>query len=148
MRRKIKFNKPLWAKRGYGGTGRRAGLRILWETVQVRFLLSAPNKQKAMVEPSLFVYVDAVNANLTYGSPVSHGGQPLAKLCFAFPLSRGRKPVIRTNKNAPRRVRFLLVLKVKELIRAHENILLAKDFWEKEQPFYVFTLKTLRVYYK
>ena len=29
---------------GYGGTGRRAGLRILWATVQVRFLLSAPKK--------------------------------------------------------------------------------------------------------
>ncbi len=29
---------------GYGGTGRRAGLRILWIPVQVQLLLSAPTK--------------------------------------------------------------------------------------------------------
>ena len=30
---------------GYGGIGRRAGLRILWVTVQVRLLLSAPEEK-------------------------------------------------------------------------------------------------------
>jgi hypothetical protein len=32
------------AKCGHGGIGRHAGLRIQWETMQVRILLSAPEK--------------------------------------------------------------------------------------------------------
>ena len=46
--------------------------------------------------PTLIVYVDAVNANLTYGSPTRRGGKPLAKRLFCLPLNKGRKPVIRT----------------------------------------------------
>ena len=52
MCRKIKTSRKFGFISGYGGTGRRAGLRILWETVQVRFLLSAPKKR--WVFPSLF----------------------------------------------------------------------------------------------
>ena len=34
-----------WILCGRGGTGRRARLRILWETMQVRFLSTAPQKR-------------------------------------------------------------------------------------------------------
>ena len=33
--------------RGYGGIGRRAGFRFLWETVQVRPLLSTPKRRRS-----------------------------------------------------------------------------------------------------
>ncbi len=39
---------------GYGGTGRRAGFRFQWETVQVRFLLSALQRLRYFPEPFLF----------------------------------------------------------------------------------------------
>ena len=41
---------------GYGGTGRRAGLRILWIPVQVQLLLSAPKEMGCLKStPSLLV---------------------------------------------------------------------------------------------
>ena len=42
-------------KSGYGGIGRHDGFRIHWSPVQVRVLLSAPTKQRA-VFARFFVY--------------------------------------------------------------------------------------------
>ena len=41
--------------RGRGGTGRRARLRILWETMQVRFLSTAPQKRGKIISFLFFV---------------------------------------------------------------------------------------------
>ena len=88
--------------RGYGGTGRRVGLRIQWETMQVRFLLSTPKMTEFLLRHFF------VCRNQTYGSPVStalsFAEQPSfcrfatfplprespSQTLFAFPLSRGR----------------------------------------------------------
>ena len=44
---------------GYGGTGRRAGFRFQWETVEVQILLAAPKKaNRSFYEDLFFLYLD------------------------------------------------------------------------------------------
>ena len=54
---------------GYGGTGRRARFRFWWETVQVRFLLSALNKRDG-IKSRLFYYAQTLRpcADSVYAS--------------------------------------------------------------------------------
>ena len=42
-------------KSGYGGIGRHDGFRIHWSPVQVRVLLSAPTKRRAVLPVFLFI---------------------------------------------------------------------------------------------
>ncbi len=113
--------------RGYGGTGRRVGLRIQWETMQVRFLLSTPKMTEFLLRHFF------VCRNQTYGSLTCRDGYPFValrhfpyqgnpprKLQFAFPLLRGINPLI-IYTHTKHNLNIYLCLQFCFIIRIYKN---------------------------
>ena len=58
-------------KSGYGGIGRHDGFRIHWSPVQVRVLLSAPTKRRAVLLAVLFI----LKSRTRTGATAQSGGK-------------------------------------------------------------------------
>ena len=125
LKKVVKLQKRVYnlTIRGYGGTGRRVGLRIQWETMQVRFLLSTPKMTEFLLRHFF------VCRNQTYGSPVSTALTP-RKLCLPSPY-QGAETCYPHQK---KRVRFVLSFFMCRNLKIKTHANCRRNLREEEQP--------------